>query len=200
MISIIIPIKNHIEIDVLLNSLQKIKKPERTEVIVADASNPRLFAIIKKYPSVRWLYYKTTKKYTISEQRNMAIAHAKGDILVFIDVDCTPTNNWLINLIKPIRKYEEKIVAGGIQSKDKSSTKWKQNSKGLSNKKYLSFAPTMNSAIKKEVFNKIGLYDETFEFGGEDTDFYWRATESGYKIRYAKDAIIFHECAKESLV
>ena len=59
--------------------------------------------------------------------------------------------------------------------------------------KYVSFATTMGTAMKKSVINRIGNYDTAFEFGGEDTDMCYRIENSGYKICYVSDAKIYHD-------
>lgn len=38
--------------------------------------------------------------------------------------------------------------------------------------------------VKKEVFNKVGLWDEDFFVYGEDVDFCWRVKQAGLKIFY----------------
>jgi glycosyltransferase involved in cell wall biosynthesis len=93
MISIIIIVKDDRGIEDTLNSLKKIKKPEKTEVIVVDASKKEtLLDIRKKFPNVKWIYFqsKMDNKITISEQRNIGIKKARGDIITFIDANCTP--------------------------------------------------------------------------------------------------------------
>lgn len=46
--------------------------------------------------------------------------------------------------------------------------------------------------IKKEVFDKIGLLDEEYVNSYEDVDFCIRARESGFRIRYCADSILYH--------
>jgi GT2 family glycosyltransferase len=46
--------------------------------------------------------------------------------------------------------------------------------------------------IKREVFEKIGLFDENFFFYGEDLDFCLRAANSGFKILYFPKASAYH--------
>jgi len=46
--------------------------------------------------------------------------------------------------------------------------------------------------IDREVFDKIGLLDERFEFMFEDVDFCKRATDAGFRVECVEDAIVFH--------
>jgi GT2 family glycosyltransferase len=193
MISIIIIVKNDRGIENTLKKLVKIPKPEKTEILVIDASEKNLNDIKNIFPSARWVYYhnKKSKKITIPEQRNLGLKKAQGNIIVFIDADCVPDNNWLIELVKPISDEGESVVAGSIKSIGEKSI-WDGEAERMNYKKYLVEAPTMNMAFKKEIIKKVGFFDEKFNYGS-DVDFTWRATDLGYKIRYNKDAIIYHD-------
>src|SRR3989344_6308368 len=116
MISVVIIVKNDRRIEKCISKLNEISKPEKTELIVIDASEGRLDDIKEKFANVRWIYFhnKTNKKITIPEQRNLGIKSANGNIIVFIDADCIPEKNWLVNLVKPIKFEGENIVAGYI--------------------------------------------------------------------------------------
>ena len=46
--------------------------------------------------------------------------------------------------------------------------------------------------VKSEVFEKIGLFDESFFMYGEDVEFCHRAEKNGFRIGVAKDALIYH--------
>lgn len=193
MISIIIIVKNDREIENTLNSLDETKKPEKTEIIVVDASKKEtLLDIKKKFPKVIWFYYenKTEKKITIPEQRNMGIKKSNGRIIIFVDAGCVVEKNWLIELIKPIKNDNEYFVTGLVKSKDKNSfhnSHWVQRK----NREYISECGTANAAFKKEIINTAGLFDESFDYGS-DTEFSWRVIESGFKIRYTQQAVIYH--------
>lgn len=52
--------------------------------------------------------------------------------------------------------------------------------------------------IKKEVFEKIGLFDERFFAYYEDADFSVRAREAGFTLLYVSKAIVFHKNAASS--
>ncbi len=193
MISIIIAVKNDRRIEKALEGLVKIPKPEKTEILVIDASEGNLDEIKKKFPSIRWIYFhnQASKKRTFVEQINLGSEKAEGDILAYIDSDCIPTRDWLFDLIKPIREEEENIVAGRIKSVGGRTT-WDVGQEELDSKKYITECPTMNMAINASILDKIGPRDKSFNFGS-DLDFTWRATALGYKIRYNKKAIIYHD-------
>ena len=194
MITVIIIVKNDRGIRNTLVELEKIQKPQNTEIIVVDASNGRLDDIKKEFFKVRWIYFnnKINKEITIPEQRNLGLKKAKGNIIVFIDSDCIPTKNWLIELIKPIRDEGENIVAGFVKSTRKFPRLWDKDYEILKRQKYIPIAATMNLAIKKEVFKDIGNFDERFDYS-TDTDFCWRAVAKGYRIRSAKKAVVSHD-------
>ncbi len=178
-ISIIIPTKNDFDLDKTLISVEKTKKPEKTEILVIDASKGNLDDIKKKFPKVRWIYFhnKTNKKRTFVEQLNLGTKEAKGDILVFVDGGCIVEKKWLYELTKPILEQKEDFVVGAIRSPKKSH----HNLYGGS--EYLECCGTANTAIKKEVALKVGERDENFSYGS-DIDFSRRAIDWGYKIKY----------------
>lgn len=193
MISIIIIVKSDRGIENTLKKLIEIPKPEKTEILVIDASEGNLDDIKNIFPSVTWIDYhnKKSKIITIAEQRNLGLKKAQGNIITFIDANCIPVDNWLFELVKPINNEGESIIAGSVKSIG-GKTIWDYGEETRNSKKYLDEAPTINMALKKEIIKEVGFFDEKFIYGS-DVDFTWRATDLGYKIRYNKNAIIYHD-------
>lgn len=52
--------------------------------------------------------------------------------------------------------------------------------------------------VKKEVFEKIGLFDDRYFLYYEDSDFCVRAKRAGFKIMYIPTAIVYHANAKST--
>ena len=192
MISIIIIVKNDRNIQYTLSKLVEIKSPKKREIIVIDSSADNLSDLKSLFKNVKWITYasKISKKITIPEQRNLGLKEAKGNIIVFIDANCVPEKDWLINLTKPIYEDNETIVCGKTNSAN-ANTIHDQFYKSVFNKKYLEECPTINLAFKKILLNNIGLFDELFEYGS-DVDFTWRAVDAGFRIRYQNSAVISH--------
>lgn len=192
-ISIIIIVKNDYRIEKTLEYLEGIRTDHQYEIIVVDASAVNLLVDIKnKFINVNWLYYtKKPNKKTYPEQRNIGIANAKGEIIIFIDADCIPDDGWLDEIIKPIVEQGELIVAGSVKSIGGRSF-WDVEQESMQLKEYIDECSTINMAFVKSIIKRVGFFDETFE-AGEDTDFLWRAVDSGYKIKYNKNAIVYHD-------
>jgi len=188
--SIIIINKNEEGIKDTLISLSKLTEND-FEVIVVDGSNHKFDSIKSKYPKVKWLDFisQSTNKVSIAEQRNVGINNAQGEIIVFIDASCILDNTeWLKNLINPILKESEDIVRGTLSNTQNYITVTEK----INSSVYVTEAPTINVAIRKSVFEDIGLFDESYSYGS-DMDFTWRATYAGYKIRYVQDAGVSHD-------
>lgn len=194
MISVIIINKNDQGIANTLDALGKQKIATPFEIIVVDASDAGLMDGIKKrHPSVRWFIYKAgigSKKTTIPEQRNIGLGEAVGDIIVFIDANCVPKNDWLDKLTAPIIAGEENITAGAVRAAN-PKTRVNLNSETFKGD-YLEAAPTISLALSKKVTVKIGKFDENLLYA-EDLDYTWRCRDAGYKIKFIRNAILTHE-------
>lgn len=57
------------------------------------------------------------------------------------------------------------------------------------------FASGCCMAVKKEVFEKIGFFDQKYFLYYEDNDFNQRTIKKGYKIKYTPKAILWHKNA-----
>jgi GT2 family glycosyltransferase len=53
--------------------------------------------------------------------------------------------------------------------------------------------------IRRELFDDIGLFDNSFYFGFEDVDFCYRAKKAGWRVRYVPDCNIIHHVQRKSV-
>lgn len=162
------------------------------EVIVVDASQGRLDAIRKAFPSVRWVAYEQPagKRRTIAEQRNLGVASAAGTAIAFVDASCVPIGPWLDRLTVPILAGEEAIVAGSVRAERDSRVHSKIEPRGAG--EYLSEFSNLNVAICRDAFERIGGFDESLGYA-EDVDFAWRASDAGTRIRFEPEAMVSHD-------
>lgn len=162
------------------------------ETIVVDASAGRLDDIRAEFPAVRWIVFPPRAgKPTIPEQRNAGVGGASGEVVVFTDASCVPSEGWLSRLLAPIAAEGEAIVAGGVRSTGRPGLR-DEAAHFLGGARYLREAPTINLAVARRVFDAVGTFDERFAYGS-DADFTWRAVDAGYRIRYEPAALVSHD-------
>lgn len=185
-----------------LQSLMELNFPhDRLEIVVVDnASTDKTPEIIKSYP-VKYVYEPQRNR---ARARNTAIKASDGDVVAFIDADCIADKEWLHYLV-PHFYGNELIgaVAGRLNSIPENLVERYIAYRGiLDQKKMLApgrccsppFAVTANLAIRRQVFEKIGLFDaDNLPIAGEDADFCWRMQWAGFKLVYEPRAVVWHK-------
>jgi len=201
-VSVVIPAYNaERTIDRCLQSVvtqQKIDDCEYEIVVVDDASTDGTKKKIKKYP-VRLidLVYNLGP----AAARNRGVKETKGDIVVFIDADIEIKDRDALAKINEL--FVKRLdIFGVIMIKDKKAL-----NKGLTPKywalyKYYlwnlpgdfqSSFTTERSAVRREVFNKVGYFNEKYKKADvEDFEFGYRLDKFDLKVLIARDIKVLH--------
>ena len=174
------------------------------EIIVTDSySNDNTKVIVQeltyKYNNI---IYKEDCKNVLANKRNEGIKLAKSDIIVFLDDDVYPKENFIEAHYNANKCNVNVFYCGQIRFDSelvKKSNYYRfrddQHLKDDSIDKDLSFNKivVMNLSFKKDFIDKVGYVDERFiNYGCEDTEFGYRVVHSGYKLRYLRDALAIH--------
>jgi glycosyltransferase involved in cell wall biosynthesis len=197
MISIIIISKDEPAIDATLTALheQIADLAVPCEILVVDASDGRLDHIRRAHePAVRWIPFERPAgvRVTIPHQRNTGVREAAGDLIVFTDAGCYPDGGWLASLIAPLSAGED-VTAGRTLAAAGGLDPYRDSRMPhMLPDGYLKECPTINMAFRREAFDKIGGFDESFAYGS-DSDFTWRLVDAGIRILAVPDAIIRHD-------
>jgi cellulose synthase/poly-beta-1,6-N-acetylglucosamine synthase-like glycosyltransferase len=200
-VTIIIPAYNAQDtLQECLDSLMQLDYPrEKLEVIMVDnnsADSTR--EIARRYP-IAVLHEKGIQSSYAS--RNRGIRHANGEILAFTDTDCIVSPQWLHYLVASsdnpeigcfagkIEAYEPQTLAEQFAAADEENHDQERSLR----KGYLPAANTANVAYRREVFQKIGLFNSNLHSGG-DAELTWRFVQNGeYKISYNPEAVVYHK-------
>jgi glycosyltransferase involved in cell wall biosynthesis len=167
---------------------------EPLEVIVVDASEGRLEQVrLNHRAHVRWIQFEPPKgvRISIPHQRNAGVLASRGDIIVFTDAGCLPEAGWLARLVEPLLGDEHVTfgltlgILGGTRLHDRNAIRKLESP-------YLIECSTINLAFRREAFEAIGGFDESFAYGS-DVDFSWRLIDAGYRIRSVPDAVVRHD-------
>lgn len=198
-VSIIIPVYNaESTLSMCLESIRKLDYPQdKFEVIVIDnGSNDGSIKIAGRF-EVKMFSETFQSSYAA---RNKGIKEAKGELIAFTDADCVVTPGWLKNLVK---EWDDKSIgcfAGEIEAyQPKTLVEKFSDRTGILGQKstlfcsYLPYAQTANSAYRREVFDKVGLFNTEIVSGG-DADIAWRMQKRlGLKIEFVPEALVYHK-------
>jgi len=191
MISVIIPAYNSEKTIRKCIGLVLQNDYEEFEVIVVDdSSTDSTKEIIRSFndPRLRTVTNKTDSGASFS--RNQGIKKSKGNPIILLDADSYVTRDWIRGHAELYKETSADIFGGGIVGiyhsiygrADGFCSWW--NSIPHSKDRYLKklHLPTNNLSIKKEVFQKIGYFNEKMRLGGEDAEFCFRALKNNLKI------------------
>ena len=164
-------------------------------IVVDNKSTDGTRHILEGYPVTVLEESKTQSSYAA---RNLGIAHSTGDVVAFTDADCVPERGWLRAIVGAIQPADVGGVAGAIEAfrADSQVERYQARRAIRADRAYqhkvLPFAQTANAAYKREVFERIGLFDPTLIYGG-DLDFSWRMQSSaGLRLVYEALAFVWH--------
>ncbi len=197
MVSVVIPTYNRKDmLKECLESLfnQTYPKDKYEIIVVNDGSTDGTEEVLKEYAkkapcAFKWLTQQNKGSYAA---RNLGIKNARGEIICFIDDDCIADKRWLEELVRGftddgIGGVGGKIKAYSLKTSVEKYAKMDQES-AIRN----SFLITCNAAYRKDILEIVGYFDSYFRSGG-DNDMGIRVTWKGYKLKYASNAIVYHE-------
>lgn len=180
-------------------------------ILVDNASVDGSIEYVKKeFPQVRIL--RLEKNFGFATAVNEGVKVAKSKYVVFLNNDTETDLYWLQNLLDCAKKhpevvsvgskllnfYNRKIIDGvGIEINEVGQARsigWQQQDHGQYNKKFYIFGATGGAALfKKDIFEKIGMFDESYFMYSEEVDFAFRAQFLGYKSVCCPEAIVYHK-------
>jgi len=209
--TIVIPTFNRANLlrEAIINVNEYTKHRTDIEILIIDNnSSDNTFDIVeelmKSNPSL--LYFKEENQ-GLSYAKNRAIQEASGEIIIFLDDDIEIDEKWIDAILKPFDDMTIAVVGGKVLPHKVQIPGW------LPFKYYflasifdpgdemalVSHVMGGNCAIRKEVFDQIGVFDTALGrkgsvlLSGEENDLYSRITQKGYEICFAPEAIIYHK-------
>lgn len=155
MVTIVIPTLNRYSyLNNVLNDLEK-QQYKNFEVIVCDQSEPidKDFYVGRNLP----LIVIEQKEKALWLARNESIKAAKGSFIALSDDDMRISPDWLIQHLKCIDFFNVDISAGTFNPETADGKEI------IGSFGWASHFSTNNVVLKKEVFQKVGLFDRRFE-------------------------------------
>lgn len=193
--SIIVPVGSDIlGLRTTLQSLADVRiDPSSAEIIVCnDGGGGAVSNVVREFNAREVLLPRNKGAYAA---RNAGILAARGDAIVFLDADQSIERNWLTNGLEALGSAD--YVGGRIVViAPDEFTIWHTYNvlTGFPVETYVQhahYAPTANLFVRREVFDKVGLFNDRLRSSG-DREFGVRVHSSGFRMNYAPTAVTYH--------
>lgn len=175
-ISIIIPVYNGEKyIEEAIGSIGNQTFSDYEIIVVDDGSTDKTADCVKKYPEIKYIYQENKGP---ASARNMGVRKASGKYLAFMDAD----DVWEKDKLSVQLDYMEQHSDTGysftkhklfLSENMEEMPSWIR--KDYEEKETTAYIPS-SLMIKKEIFLKVGYFDESFHLA-EDSDWFMRARD-----------------------
>lgn len=196
-VSVIIPVYNgEAGIRACVNSVLSSHVPRGSmEILCVDnASTDKTLEILRSFgPAVEII--KETKR-GAAAARNAALRRARGTFAVFTDADCTVHPDWVAKILEPLRNGTADAVGGKILARPEAKAVERfgvlihdhQKAIELDSPPYII---SMNLASRVDLLLSMQGFDERW-IRMQDVDLSFRLVEAGLRLRYCREAVIYH--------
>ena len=215
LVSIIIPTKNNEKIlRRCITSLEKNTTYKNWEIIIIDNNSTEKQTKLY-YESLPYRIISYSEPFNFSKMNNLAVKHAKGDLLLFLNDDTKIIDpNSLGEMVSLCCQKDVGVVGAKLVYLDNTvqhaGISFLQSGAGFHpfqriNEKKGGYHGIMNAVrecsavtgacllIKKEIFERVNQFDENFDLYYGDADLCLKIIESGYSVLYTPYAKLLHE-------
>jgi mycofactocin system glycosyltransferase len=203
-VSIVIPVLDRAEeLERCLDSISRIDYPqEKLQVIVVDDGSRDDSAAVARRLGATVVASGGVRRGPAAA-RNVGAAAARGELLAFIDSDCTASSGWLAELVPLFRDEKSAAVGGAVEGMCSACAVDRyeavMSSLSLGSRERFGnagddtfYLPSCNLLVRRTVFLAVDGFDESMHVG-EDVDLTWRLRDAGWTIAYLPAGNIMHE-------
>jgi mycofactocin system glycosyltransferase len=202
-VSVVVPVKDRAEeLARCLASVRRVGYPQdRVELVVVDDGSRDATAEVARSLGAT-VVASGGRGRGPAAARNRGAAVARGEILAFLDSDCTASEAWLAELAGAFEDPEVVAVGGRVagmhatSALDRYEAEMSSLSLGPRDRAGQGgtdtfYLPSCNLLVRRTAFAASGGFREELRVG-EDVDLTWRLRDQGGKVVYAPRGRIFH--------
>jgi glycosyltransferase involved in cell wall biosynthesis len=202
--SIIVPTRDRpAQFTRCLQALSALRFPTQAYevVVVDDGSAAPLDSIVRPFLARMQVKLVRQTPEGPAAARNRGAALARGRFLAFTDDDCAPASEWIEKLAIGFRETPGCVI-GGRTVNAISENVFSAASQSLIDYLYAyyngdpdnaGFVASNNLALPAEVYASVHGFSASYpRAAAEDRDLCGRLRSGGFRIRYVKEALVFH--------
>lgn len=129
----------------------------------------------------------------IATARNEGVKEAAAEKIVFVDDDAEPEEGYL-RAAADVLASEHAVVGRVIHPGDGMISRLATNYRTGDEGKYVDKVVGCNMGFRREVFEKVGYFDENYTWGNEETEFVKRVKRE-FPIYYEPEMAVVHPYA-----
>ncbi len=200
-----------------VGSVKKSDYGDVETIVVDNSPMSGLDKLIEKYPEVVFIQNKVNLGYCGGNNVGIKEALKMGaDYIFILNPDTLVGSSTIGCLVSAAERHEAGIVAPKILFADKK-TIWyaggifdfanvlgghrgvDETDRGqYAKEEETDYASGGAMMVSREVFKKIGFFDERYFLYYEDSDFSLRSKSAGFKVVFVPEAVIYHHNAKST--
>ena len=203
-VSIVIPVLDRAEeLARCLASIALVDYPrEKIEVIVVDDGSRDDSARVAREHGALVVSSGGTRRGPAAA-RNVGAARAQGELLAFIDSDCSASPGWLVELVHLFRddriaavggQVDGMLTASGVDRYEAVMSSLSLGSRerfgGSGDDTF--YLPSCSLLVRRALFLSVRGFQDSMHVG-EDVDLTWRLRDAGWTIAYLPAGRILHE-------
>ena len=182
------------------------------EVILVDDGSPSseaqafLDSLESEFSARKWRIIRQSNQY-MWRARNHAAQQARGEYLAFMDDDNIAQRHWLTCALDVAGKTHADIVTStmtlfhGDTRPDPAALfpMWVPLGACASAGAFMNVFGDAHCLIKRDVFEKLGGFEERYSGYQEDWEFFARAVLTGHKLELIPEPLLFYRISKNSV-
>jgi GT2 family glycosyltransferase len=130
----------------------------------------------------------------VAKARNAGLRHARHEVVLFTDDDCTAAESWAGRAWELMRADPDRIVTGRVLpvGRDVASIREAEERHDHSGEVRGDALYTGNAAVRRRDLLEFGGFDERFAAAAEDLDLCYRWLRAGRRLWFEPDLVVWH--------